>query len=109
VPRSKVDKYSSYVFTVRRVFDNEDRYDTTYVDIKSPLLKRALQDMIGDIRAVSLVEDEPEVDPNMLFLYYDDMAAWVAAGCDPKVCKEGERSMKGRYKSIPRPASRWSR
>lgn len=47
------------------------------VDIKSILLKEALSEIMGDIRGVSLVEDIPEIDPNMLFNYLPELEAWV--------------------------------
>lgn len=65
------------MFTVRRIFNYEGHYTETQVDVKSPLLKDALIDVIGDIRGVSLVEDVPEVDPNMLFNYYSELQAWI--------------------------------
>ncbi|CAZ80006.1 unnamed protein product [Tuber melanosporum] len=76
VAHTKTDKYSSFIFTVRRVFDYENKYVETMVDIKSILLKEALTEIIGDVRGVSLVEDVPEVDPNMLFNFLPEMEAW---------------------------------
>ena len=89
VPHSKADMYSSYVFTVRRVFDYEGKYQETIVDIKSPLLKDALMHIIGDVRGVSLVEDVPEMDPEMLFNYHPELTAWVKRASDPDA-KEGK-------------------
>lgn len=77
VPHPKTDKYSSFIFTVRRVFDYENKYLETQVDIKSPLLKEALAGIIGDVRGVSLVEDIPSIDPNMLFNFLPEFEAWV--------------------------------
>ncbi|KAJ4300653.1 hypothetical protein N0V88_003339 [Collariella sp. IMI 366227] len=48
-------------------------YKATIVDIKSKLLREVLQDVIGDIKGVSLVDDTPKLDPNMLFLYLEDL------------------------------------
>jgi len=61
-------QYDEYLFHVRRTFDWEGKYKQTVVDIKSKLLREALQDVIGNIKGVSLVEDTPKLDPNMLFL-----------------------------------------
>lgn len=88
VPHSKADMYSSYVFTVRRVFDYEGKYQETIIDIKSPLLKDALLDIMGDVRGVSLVEDVPEMDPNMLFNYREELAAWAERAANPDASKE---------------------
>jgi hypothetical protein len=49
------------------------------VDIKSKLLKEALNEVMDGVKGVSLVEETPCVDPNLLFLYLEDLR---------KVCKE---------------------
>ena len=61
-------QYDDYLFHVRRTFDWEGKYKQTLVDIKSQLLRECLQDVMGNIKGVSLVEDTPKLDPNMLFL-----------------------------------------
>jgi hypothetical protein len=66
-------QYEEYLFHVRRTFDWEGKYKTTMVDIKSKSLRECLQDVIGNIKGLSLVEDTPKMDPNMLFLYLDDL------------------------------------
>jgi hypothetical protein len=53
---------------VRRTFDWEGKYKATVVDIKSKQLREVLRDVIGNIKGVSLVEETPKLDPNMLFL-----------------------------------------
>ncbi|KAH6889209.1 hypothetical protein B0T10DRAFT_404876 [Thelonectria olida] len=66
-------RYDGYIFHVRRVFDWEGKYRSTYVDIKSKLLRECLKDVIGDVPGVSLVEEKPKLDPNFLFLYLEDL------------------------------------
>ena len=61
-------QYDEFLFHVRRTFDWEGKYKATVVDIKSKLLRECLQDVMGNIKGVSLVEDTPKLDPNMLFL-----------------------------------------
>lgn len=61
-------RYEDYIFHVRRSFDIEGKYRSTTVDIKSKLLRECLQEVIGDIKGVSLVDESPKTDPNMLFL-----------------------------------------
>lgn len=61
--------YDGFLFHVRRTFDWEGKYKTTIVDIKSKLLREALMEVMGSIKGVSLVEETPKLDPNMLFLY----------------------------------------
>lgn len=47
------------------------------LDIKSILLKDALNEIIGDVKGISLLEDIPTVDPNMLFNFLPELEAWV--------------------------------
>ena len=61
-------QYDEFLFHVRRTFDWEGKYKATVVDIKSKLLRECLQNVIGNIKGVSLVEETPKLDPNMLFL-----------------------------------------
>ena len=61
-------KYEGFLFHVRRTFDWEGKYKTTYVDIKSKELRECLREVIGNIKGVSLVEETPKLDPNLLFL-----------------------------------------
>ncbi|RYO88565.1 hypothetical protein DL766_001254 [Monosporascus sp. MC13-8B] len=65
--------YDGFLFHVRRTFDWEGKYKATIVDIKSKALRESLQDVMGSIKGVSLVEDTPKLDPNMLFLYLEDI------------------------------------
>ncbi|KAK8009935.1 ATPase family AAA domain-containing protein 3A-like [Apiospora arundinis] len=65
--------YSEYLFHVRRTFDWENKYKVTVVDIKSKKLRECLQEVIGTVKGVSLVEETPKLDPNMLFLYLEDL------------------------------------
>lgn len=62
------DKYDGYVFHIRRTFDHEGKYLRTFVDIKSKLLRECLQDVIKAVPGISLVDETPKLDPNMLFL-----------------------------------------
>lgn len=61
-------QYNDFIFHVRRTFDWEGKYRATVVDIKSKLLRECLQDVMGDVTGVSLVDETPKVDPNLLFL-----------------------------------------
>lgn len=67
------DEYDQYVFTVRRKFDWENKYTDTVVDIKSKPLKEALTHVMGAVKGVSFAEETPVVDPNMLFLYLEEL------------------------------------
>ena len=69
------DEYGKYIFHVRRKFDWEGKYDSTVVDIKSKTLKEALKSVMGECKAVSLEEKTPAIDPNMLFMYLEEIRA----------------------------------
>ncbi|KAJ6443159.1 ATPase, AAA-type, core [Purpureocillium lavendulum] len=84
-------RYDQYIFHVRRTFDTEGKYRATFVDIKSKLLRECLQDVIGNTRSASLVDETPKIDPNLLFLYLEDFRTHLkhlrkaeAAGDDRK-------------------------
>ncbi|KND91654.1 ATPase family AAA domain-containing protein 3B [Tolypocladium ophioglossoides CBS 100239] len=64
--------YDEYIFHVRRTFDCEGKFRATIVDIRSKLLRECLQDVIGNVRGASLVDETPKLDPNLLFLYLED-------------------------------------
>ncbi|MCJ1312116.1 hypothetical protein MMC25_005790 [Agyrium rufum] len=70
------DQYGQYIFHIRRNMDFQGRYDSTVVDIKSKALRDALKVIMKACKAVSLEEETPECDPNMLFLYLDEMKAY---------------------------------
>lgn len=65
-----------YIFHVRRKFDWEGKYTETVVDIKSKALKEALAHVMGSCKGVSLAEETPVIDPNMLFLYLEELRTY---------------------------------
>ncbi|KAK4932277.1 hypothetical protein LTR28_011431, partial [Elasticomyces elasticus] len=66
------NEFSEFLFLVRRVFDWENRYTNTLVEIKSKILTDALQVVMKDCKSVSLEAEEPNIEPNMLFLYLEE-------------------------------------
>jgi hypothetical protein len=71
------NEWDQYIFTVRRQFDWEHKYESTFVDIRSKALKDAIQHVMQDVKGVSLVQDTPSLDPNMLFLYLEEMRTYM--------------------------------
>jgi hypothetical protein len=71
------DEWDQYIFTVRRQFDWEHKYESTFVDVRSKPLKDAVQHVMQDVKGVSLVQDTPSLDPNMLFLYLEEMRTYM--------------------------------
>lgn len=66
------DEWDQYIFTVRRKFDWEHKYLETAVDIRSKPLKEALKHVMSEVKGISLVQDTPSIDPNMLFLHLEE-------------------------------------
>lgn len=73
------------VFTVRRRFNWEGKLRETLVDIKSKALRGALQVVLKECKCVSLVEDIPEIDPHILYHYYDEIKKYVKKTLKPKL------------------------
>ncbi|KAM5432119.1 hypothetical protein McanMca71_007872 [Microsporum canis] len=71
------DEWDQYIFTVRRKFDWENRYTDTVVDIKSKPLRDALAHIMDGVKGVSLVQDTPVLDPNLLFLYLEETRSYM--------------------------------
>ncbi|KEF58304.1 uncharacterized protein A1O9_06230 [Exophiala aquamarina CBS 119918] len=69
--------WDQYIFTVRRKFDWEQKYQGTVVDIKSTPLKDSLHHIMAGVKGVSLVGETLHMDPNMLFLYLEEMRNYV--------------------------------
>ncbi|KAJ5042279.1 uncharacterized protein L3040_004831 [Drepanopeziza brunnea f. sp. 'multigermtubi'] len=90
-------EYDQYLFNVRRTFDWEGQYKKTVIDIKSKLIKEALSEVMEGVKGVSLVEQSPVVDPNLLFLYLEDLRGVFRELKHKKVTVK-----KGRKKAIKR-------
>ena len=75
------------VFTVRRRLDWEGKYKETQVDIKSKVLRNALQEVFKECKSISLVEDTPQIDPHSLFHYYGEIKRYIKKTLKPKLKK----------------------
>lgn len=71
------DEWDQYIFTVRRKFNWENKYQETVVDIKSKHLRDALGKVMDGVKGVSLVQEPAMVDPNMLFLYLEETRQYM--------------------------------
>lgn len=69
-------EFAEYAFLVRRRFDWENKYQNTVIDIKSKQLRAALAEVMKECKSVSLEAEEPTVDPNLLFLYLEDLRTY---------------------------------
>ncbi|KAF1949673.1 hypothetical protein CC80DRAFT_253510 [Byssothecium circinans] len=83
------------VFTVRRRFGWDNKYIETQVDIKSKLLRNALQVIFKDCKSISLVEDKPSIQPNMLYHYHKEIAAYIKKTLKPQLrCTKKRKAKK---------------
>lgn len=71
------DEFDQYIFTVRRRFDWENKYQETVVNIKSKPLREALSTVMDGVKGVSFVQESSDIDPNMLFLYLEETRAYM--------------------------------
>lgn len=71
----ETSEYDQYLFNIRRTFDWEGKYKATVLDLKSKYLKEALKEIMEGVKGISLVEETPNIDPNLLFLYLEDLRA----------------------------------
>lgn len=87
------NEWDQYIFTVRRQFNWENKYQETVVDIKSKPLRDALGKVLEGVKGVSMVEEPAVVDPNMLFLYLEETRQYMK---DLKRQAKTERKKKAR-------------
>ena len=86
-------EFAEFAFLVRRTFDWENKYRDTVVDIKSTQLKAALLEVMKDCKCVSLEAEEPTVDPNILFLYLEELRTYYKKTLKAKIKAEKKRKM----------------
>lgn len=77
VDRQETDKFDQYIFTVRRKFDWEHKYQETLVDIRSKPLKEAISHILDGVKSIALHVAVPKLDPNLLFLYLEEMRTYM--------------------------------
>ncbi|KAF2467325.1 uncharacterized protein BDR25DRAFT_345066 [Lindgomyces ingoldianus] len=92
----EVNEFDEFVFVVRRKFDWENKYSYTKVDVKSKPLRDALQQVMKDVKGVSLVEESPSIDPNMLFLYLEELKTYYRKTLKAQLKKEKKKKIKKR-------------
>ena len=74
---TEAGEYEQFAFKVRRKFDWENKYTGTCPDIMGKPLKAALRHVIGQVKGISLEEDPPSVDPNTIFLFLEELRAYM--------------------------------
>lgn len=101
VEKEETDEWDQYIFTVRRTFDDDNKHASTTVDIRSKPLREALSKVMGGVKGISLVEEKPSVDPNMLFLYLEETRQYMKA---QKQLSKTEKKSKARKSAATKAA-----
>lgn len=76
VDRTK-EEWDQFAFTVCRIFDVNDKYMETTVAVKSKYLKDALAYIMNGVKGVILFPQTAIVDPDLLFLYLEDIRRYA--------------------------------
>ncbi|KAF7194085.1 hypothetical protein HII31_04606 [Pseudocercospora fuligena] len=84
-------EFAEFAFLVRRRFDWENKYQNTVIDIKSKQLRAVLAEVMKDCKSVSLEAEEPTIDPNLLFLYLEDLRTYYKKTLKSKIKTEKKK------------------
>ncbi|XRM42628.1 hypothetical protein ABZX51_005838 [Aspergillus tubingensis] len=71
--RSGLDDCAEYAFIVRERVERNSEEVTPYIDIKSEGLRDILRVVLHDIKAISLMEDKPSIEQNVLFHFLPEL------------------------------------
>ncbi|KAJ6061001.1 hypothetical protein N7444_001697 [Penicillium canescens] len=71
------DNYAEYVFVVRERIDRKSEEVISYVDIKSEGLRDILREVLHEIKAVSMMEDKPSIEQNVLFHFLSELEKYA--------------------------------
>ncbi|OAX78485.1 hypothetical protein ACJ72_07209 [Emergomyces africanus] len=72
-PDDIVDVLDEYIFVVREHIDNESKKSTTYIDVKSEMLRDILRGLLQDAKGVNLMEDKPSIEQKVLFHFLPEL------------------------------------
>ncbi|KAJ6112321.1 hypothetical protein N7523_008382 [Penicillium sp. IBT 18751x] len=72
-----LDDYAGYVFVVRERVDRKSEEVMSYVDVKSEGLRDILREVLHGIKAVSLMEDKPSIEQNVLFHFLPELEKYA--------------------------------
>ncbi|KAI7463032.1 hypothetical protein KC357_g8331 [Hortaea werneckii] len=84
-------EFAEYAFLVRRCFNWENKYTDTVVDIKSKQLRAVLAEVMKECKSVSLEAEEPTIDPNLLFLYLEELRTFYRKTLKSCIAAEKKR------------------
>ncbi|KAJ5340225.1 hypothetical protein N7541_009349 [Penicillium brevicompactum] len=74
---SGLDDYAKYAFVVRERVERNSEEVTQYIDIKSEGLCDILREVLHDIKAISLMEDKPSIEQNVLFHFLPELGNYA--------------------------------
>ena len=86
-------QYDGYAFNITRYFDWKNRHTHTRLNMLSQYLKKALFNVMGKVSGISLKETTPSIDPNMAFLYLEELRVYM-------------KDIKRKYKEIKKSKSK---
>ncbi|KAK4632346.1 hypothetical protein CLAFUW4_03396 [Fulvia fulva] len=87
-------EFAEFAFLVRRRFDWENKYQSTVIDVKSKQLRAVLAVVMKECKSVSLEAEEPTIDPNLLFLYLEDLRTYYMKTIKSKIKAEKKKKKK---------------
>ncbi|KAJ6019838.1 hypothetical protein N7522_000546 [Penicillium canescens] len=70
---SGLDDYAEYAFVVRERVERNSEEVTHYIDIKLEGLRDILRVVLHHIKAISLMEDKPSIEQNVLFHFLPEL------------------------------------
>ncbi|RAL09439.1 ATP-binding protein, partial [Aspergillus homomorphus CBS 101889] len=69
----EVDDFSGYVFVVREHIDSKSKKSTTYIDVKSEILRDILREVLENVKTVSVMEAKPSIEQVVLFHFLPEL------------------------------------
>ncbi|KAL9004824.1 MAG: hypothetical protein Q9188_002368 [Gyalolechia gomerana] len=75
-PAGEVDGLDKYIFVARARIDKKTSEPVFYVDIKSEKLRDILRTVLQNIHGISLREDKPQIERNLLYQYLPELEAY---------------------------------
>ncbi|OQD79618.1 hypothetical protein PENANT_c047G02271, partial [Penicillium antarcticum] len=74
---SGLDDYVGYTFVVYKRVDRTSKEVVPIIYIKSEGLRDFLRDVLHDIKAVSLADDKPSIEQNVLFHFLPELDGYT--------------------------------
>ncbi|KAJ5982626.1 hypothetical protein N7451_012726 [Penicillium sp. IBT 35674x] len=72
-----LDDYAESAFVVRERVERISEEVTPYIDIKSEGLRDVLREVLHEIKTISLMEDKPSIEQNVLFHFLPELEGYA--------------------------------